>query len=87
MTLSFTTPRRFYPGALSSLLGDRADVIGSGMAGVTLSGPEHIREWHAYLLHKRKLAVGTLVARPEGLRFFFMRTLKPRVPPDSTQER
>ena len=46
-------------------------------------GPEHIREWQAYLLHKRKLAVGTVVAQTAGLRFFFVRTLKRRLPPDS----
>ena len=46
-------------------------------------GPEHIREWQAYLLHKRKLAVGTVVAQTAGLRFFFVRTLKRRFPPDS----
>jgi len=46
-------------------------------------GPEHIREWQAHLLHKRKLAVGTVVAQTAGLRFFFVRTLKRRFPPDS----
>jgi site-specific recombinase XerD len=46
-------------------------------------GPEQIREWQAYLLHKRKLAVGTVVAQTAGLRFFFVRTLKRRFPPDS----
>jgi integrase/recombinase XerD len=46
-------------------------------------GPEHIREWQAHLLHKRKLSVGTVVAQTAGLRFFFVRTLKRRFPPDS----
>src|SRR5262249_5146675 len=46
-------------------------------------GPEHIREWQAYLLHKRKLAVGTVVTQTAGLRFFFVRTLKRRFPPHS----
>ena len=46
-------------------------------------GPEHIREYQAYLLHKRKLAVGTVVTQTAGLRFFFVRTLKRRFPPDS----
>ena len=46
-------------------------------------GPEHIRQWQAYLLHERKLAVGTVVAQVAGLRFFFVRTLKRRFPPDS----
>jgi integrase/recombinase XerD len=26
-------------------------------------GPDHIRQWQAYLLHERKLAVGTVVNR------------------------
>jgi len=46
-------------------------------------GPEHIREWQAHLLHERKLAPGTVVAQVAGLRFFFVRTLKRRFPPDS----
>jgi site-specific recombinase XerD len=46
-------------------------------------GPDHIREYQGYLLHERKLAVGTVVAPTAGLRFFFVRTLKRRFPPDS----
>jgi integrase/recombinase XerD len=39
-------------------------------------GPEHIRQFHAYLLKDRKLAVGTVVQFIAALRFFFIRTLK-----------
>ena len=46
-------------------------------------GPEQIRPYQAHLLHERKLAVGTVVAQTAGLRFFFVRTLKRRFPPDS----
>jgi len=46
-------------------------------------GPDHIRRYQAHLLHERKLAVGTVVAQTAGLRFFFVRTLKRRFPPDS----
>src|SRR5690348_2847928 len=46
-------------------------------------GPDHIRQYQAYLLHERKLSVGTVVAQTAGLRFFFVRTLKRRFPPDS----
>ena len=46
-------------------------------------GPDHIRQWQSHLLHQRKLAVGTVVAQTAGLRFFFVRTLKRRFPPDS----
>ena len=46
-------------------------------------GPDHIRQWQAYLLHERKLAVGTVVNRVAALRFFFRRVLKRRFPPDS----
>src|SRR5271156_4363369 len=46
-------------------------------------GPDHIRQYQAHLLHERKLAVGTVVAQTAELRFFFVRTLKRRFPPDS----
>jgi integrase/recombinase XerD len=46
-------------------------------------GPDHIRQYQAHLLHERKLAVGTIVTQTAGLRFFFVRTLKRRFPPDS----
>ena len=46
-------------------------------------GPEHIRQWQAYLLHERKLAVGTVVNHVAALRFFFRRVLKRRLPMDS----
>jgi integrase/recombinase XerD len=46
-------------------------------------GPDHIRQYQAHLLHERKLAVGTVVAQTAGRRFFFVRTLKRRFPPDS----
>jgi integrase/recombinase XerD len=46
-------------------------------------GPEHIRRWQVHLLQERKLAPGTVVTQVAGLRFFFVRTLKRRFPPDS----
>jgi integrase/recombinase XerD len=46
-------------------------------------GPEHIREYQAHLLHRRKLKPGTVVGQVAALRFFFVRTLKRRFPPDS----
>jgi integrase/recombinase XerD len=39
-------------------------------------GPNDLRRYQAYLLKKRKLAVGTVIARVAALRFFFVRTLK-----------
>ena len=45
-------------------------------------GPDHIRQYQAHLLHERKLAVETVVAQTAGLRFFFVRTLKRRFPPE-----
>jgi integrase/recombinase XerD len=39
-------------------------------------GPDELRVYQAYLLKKRKLAVGTVIARVAALRFFFVRTLK-----------
>jgi len=38
-------------------------------------GPNELRQYQAYLLTKRKLAVGTVIARVAALRFFFVRTL------------
>jgi hypothetical protein len=59
--------------AIRTLLWETADRL----------GPDHIRQWQAHLLHKRKLAVGTVVNRVAALRFFFRRVLKRRFPPDS----
>jgi site-specific recombinase XerD len=39
-------------------------------------GPDHLRRYQAYLLKKRKLTVGTVIAQVAALRFFFVRTLK-----------
>jgi integrase/recombinase XerD len=39
-------------------------------------GPDDLRHYQAHLLKKRKLAVGTVIARVAALRFFFVRTLK-----------
>ncbi len=39
-------------------------------------GLKELRSYQAYLLHERKLAVGTVVNHVAGLRFFFVRTLK-----------
>jgi site-specific recombinase XerD len=39
-------------------------------------GPEHIREYQAYLFRQRKLAAGTVTQRLAALRFFFIQTLK-----------
>ena len=41
-------------------------------------GATHIREYQAYLLKDRKLAVGTIVLRVSALRFLFIKTLKRR---------
>jgi integrase/recombinase XerD len=46
-------------------------------------GPEHIRQWQAHLLHERKRKADTVVGQVAALRFFFVRTLKRRFPPDS----
>jgi site-specific recombinase XerD len=46
-------------------------------------GPEQIREYQAHLLHVRKLKAETVVTQVAALRFFFIRTLKRRFPPDS----
>lgn len=46
-------------------------------------GPDQIRQWQAHLLPEPKLAVGTVVNQVAGLRFFFVRTLQRRFPPDS----
>jgi integrase/recombinase XerD len=39
-------------------------------------GPEHIREYQAYLFRERKLAARTVTQRLAALRFFFIQTIK-----------
>ena len=39
-------------------------------------GPEHIREYQAYLFRERKLAARTVAQRLAALRFFFIQTMK-----------
>ncbi len=39
-------------------------------------GPEHIREYQAYLFRERKLAAHTVTQRLAGLHFFFIQTMK-----------
>jgi site-specific recombinase XerD len=39
-------------------------------------GPEHIREYQAYLFRQRKLAPSSVTQRLAALRFFFIKTLK-----------
>src|SRR5664279_1407422 len=39
-------------------------------------GPEHIREYQAYLFRERKLAARTVTQRLAALRFFFIQTMK-----------
>src|SRR5271157_3232624 len=41
-------------------------------------GPEHIREYQAYLFRERKLAARTVTQRLAALRFFFIQTMKKR---------
>ena len=36
-------------------------------------GPDNLRRYQAYLLKKRKLTVGTVIAQVAALRFFFVR--------------
>ena len=38
-------------------------------------GPEHIREYQAYLFRERKLAARTVTQRLAALRFFFIQTI------------
>jgi hypothetical protein len=47
-------------------------------------GPEHIRQFHAYLLKDRKLAVGDRRS-VAALRFFFIRTFKKPAMPQHLQ--
>src|SRR5215831_1323808 len=39
-------------------------------------GPEHVRQYQAYLFRERKLAANTVNQRVGALRFFFIKTLK-----------
>jgi site-specific recombinase XerD len=50
-------------------------------------GPEHVREYQAYLFRERKLAANTVNQRVEALRFFFIKTLKRTWGVDETRTR
>ena len=39
-------------------------------------GPEHIRQYQAYLFRQRKLSPNSVIQRLAALRFFFIRTLR-----------
>src|SRR5271156_7033867 len=41
-------------------------------------GPQHIREYQAYLFRQRKLSPSSVTQRLAALRFFFIKTLKRR---------
>ena len=43
-------------------------------------GPEHIRQYQAHLFRDRKLNAGTVEQYVAALRFFFVKTLKRRLP-------
>jgi integrase/recombinase XerD len=47
-------------------------------------GPEHVREYQAYLFRERKLAPNTVNQRVGALRFFFIKTLKKTWSADET---
>jgi hypothetical protein len=46
-------------------------------------GPDHIRQYQAYLFRERKLSPGTIQGRTAALRFLFVKTLRrPYLPDD-----
>jgi integrase/recombinase XerD len=45
-------------------------------------GPEHIRQYQAYLFRERKLSPGTIEGRTAALRFLFVKTLRRSYLPD-----
>jgi integrase len=45
-------------------------------------GPEHIRQYQAYLFRERKLSAGTIEGRTAALRFLFVKTLRRLYLPD-----
>src|ERR1019366_7699513 len=45
-------------------------------------GPEHIRQYQAYLFRERTLSSGTIEGRTAALRFLFVRTLRRPYLPD-----
>ena len=45
-------------------------------------GPEHIRQYQAYLFRERKLSPGTIEGRTAALRFLFVKTLRRPYLPD-----
>ena len=51
-------------------------------------GPDHIRQYQAYLFRERKLQPNTVIQHLGGIRFFYITTLKPIVErrPDALPE-
>ena len=45
-------------------------------------GPDHIRQYQAYLFRERKLSPGTIEGRTAALRFLFVKTLRRPYLPD-----
>ena len=45
-------------------------------------GPDHIRQYQAYLFRERKLSAGTIEGRTAALRFLFVKTLRRPYLPD-----
>src|SRR6201987_1144659 len=45
-------------------------------------GPEHIRQYQAYLFRERKLSTGAIEGRTAALRFLFVKTLRRPYLPD-----
>lgn len=76
--------RNFSPATIRSYVGSVERLARYFNKPPDQLGPEQIREYQAHLLHARKLKAETVVAQVAALRFFFIRTLKRRFPPDST---
>ena len=47
-------------------------------------GPDHIRQYQAYLFRERKLQAGTIACCTAALRFLYVKTLRARISPSTS---
>jgi site-specific recombinase XerD len=68
--------RNYSPGTIRCYLRVVADFARYFNCPPDRLGPEHIRQYQAYLFRQRKLAPGTVIQQVAALRFFFIKALR-----------
>ena len=68
--------RNYSPLTIQSYLHAVADFARYFRKSPDQLNEEHMREYHLHLVHDRKLATNTIIARIAALRFLFVKTLR-----------